>query len=686
MTLCSTPFINPFNHENGHSRTFEDSSVVFFDNIPFVQIKADDLEQAGYAIGNLLKPELLVLQTVVDFIIQSKLESLPFGTRRTARLLFSWKLRRAVAQIPDEFRKEVYAVADAAGVSLFTLLFCTLGAEIMTPKASHACSAFISPSTGDPNSHQIHGHNLDYQPSVLGYFPCVVRYLLPNIKPHGIITFLGSLGALQGWSEPTTSSHPITVSLNVIRDYNPLQSSIPMALQCREGLMKCSTISDFYSYLSSSKAVFGWMVSVSSPKERTSFIMDFAHNSKGCSWSTPNTSQKLACVNRYMTKEARGAESHHVASVVAGKVDKNYQLSLGMIEGVHRLNEIRFLRFSQLLDQYASVSLTLEDAFVLLSDVSPGTDPSQPDIGLGNMSICKENNLQCVVFDVDNQKCLLSCGGCYAATSAKILFNLNDDFLNVSEITDFHGHNIGFEHSLFAVRTDKIERFRLWHIEFTLLAGVGKIQQAIDFTFKYLKFENSIKTDWKLFKSLDCDYDIMSAHCYFIHSAWVDSGRKVDINPDFFVDLCLLCHSRYPHVTFLRFYAADVMAANQKYQETIELLNYVYVAFDRIITHSFGSHDDRDLLGLASKGEMYSTLFKEVFFCSVDEKVEKESLVCRSEVIDCSYLLVKCLKAVGEVKKADEVCSYMKVLFERLQNVFGLGKTDLEKLRTFVCN
>ncbi|KAL0219226.1 hypothetical protein P9112_004879 [Eukaryota sp. TZLM1-RC] len=670
--MISTSFSEPYSHDDGFKRTSGDSFVVFYANVPFVTIKAVDFEAGGYDFGKLLTPELSKLEELVNFIIESKVASFPVGTRSAAKLLLSWRLNRAYKSLPDTFRSELNGIVEGSGISLRTLLFCTMGAEIMTPKASHSCSVFISPPNSKLESQGIHGHNLDYQPSVLGRFPCVIRFIIPNYPPHGLITFLGSLGALQGWVEETEDNQAMSLSLNVIRDFVERKGVLPMALFCRQALMTCKNIVEVHTALTSHSAVFGWMVAVSSPKEKSGFIMDFGHDQKAATWTLPEEPIRIAAVNRYLTKEARGATSSvgHNDHVMDDVIVRG----LGTVESVHRLNELRWLRLCQIINQVKYSALTSRDVFLILSDCCPATDTSSIDIGLGNVTVCKENCLETVVFDLENEECILSAGPGYAPMFPKLVFNLNDAFGNVTVRKDIQGDFFGSQNTVFGVRPEEIDFFRKWHMEFTLLTAVGRSQEAINFTYKVIKQTSSSRDDWSDF-DLDCDYHVLPAHLYSIHSAWVESKRKIDINCELFCQLCKLAHSRRPHIPYLRIYLADVLLHCKQYAEAEEVLSFVVDCVNKMENYGLSGHDDREHLYLIEQSGV-EEIVSDAFIC-------KDSNLTRAEAIDGIYLLVKIHTQQKQFESVKQFKALGSLLMTQLSSVFGIGNTDLLKLKMF---
>ncbi|KAL0220584.1 hypothetical protein RCL1_000438 [Eukaryota sp. TZLM3-RCL] len=660
-----TEFLHPIPHPDGFTRTHNNSSVVFFNATPFVSLNVSTYYDAGYAYGKLLMPELLTQTRLIQFVLDSKISTLRPIVRPLARIILHRKLKAAFRLLPTQFQDEIRGCSDA-GIPLIPLLFCSVGAEQLTPKNTHACSAFVCPSTEASNNDfpsVFHGHNLDYFPSSLGFNPCVIRYSFPDSFPYGLITFLGSFGALQGWNE---SSFPLSLSLNVLRDFVPYKRALPMAVTTRIALMNCSSISSICDYLSSQKAVFGWMVAVSSGKESKGFVMDFSHGEKSTVWTTPENTVNLACANRFLTKKGRilekGLTNSKSGHLITG---------IGFSELINRMNEFRTLRIAQLLDKGSEITINHVISFLL--DVGDCRSNSTA-IGLGNLTIQKENTLQSIIFDLSGGQIRCHFGASYAGKSRQSIISIGNDYPNPRYESE---SNLTANQSLMSctvgvVDSDRLNHFQSWHRVVTLLGVASRWSDALQYTWEHIRVENSINSDW-IDVGLDCDYDILPVHLSLLHQAWSEERSNFPINYDLFCKLCRLCHLRFPSSPFLRYYLADVLFFLEKFDECLEILSYIFEILDLVENYESSKMDDFELLLLAKQGEMYNKLEKECFIGGIS----------RGEVVEGLVLLVKVLEKKGQVKEMERVKIVGQNFIEKLIDQFGFGYSDVPRAEVF---
>lgn len=236
--------------------------IQYRQGIPFIEV-AGSYYQMGVQYGTLLARELRDITDKLAQYLKMICRGLPLPLRWFFPLLLPIRLRLLARKLPERFRQELRGVVDAAGVSYTSLLFGAFGAELIG-----ACSTVLVRS----GQQFIMGRNLDYGPSFLGEYPCVVRYRPAGKQPFvsiGIVGFLGCLTAV--------NKRGLMVSVNKIitapgTKTNRFQD-MPVGYALRQIVEETASLGEAKEVLQKYRPHGGWIITVgsSTTKEGAAF-------------------------------------------------------------------------------------------------------------------------------------------------------------------------------------------------------------------------------------------------------------------------------------------------------------------------------------------------------------------------------------------------------------------------------
>ncbi len=182
-----------------------------------------------------------------------RLPHYPKDLLRAFKMDWSWPTllgmgKRMLPQIPEAYRKEMQALAEASGVDHDLLI---AGNTFFDIKKMFACSAILVEPDRSQTGQVLFGRNLDF-PSMgyLHHYSLVTVYRPGGKLAHVSVGFPGMVGCLTGMNEKG-----LCLAINEVYsggDRSPTfdAKGIPYAICLRQMLEECSSVSEAIAFLS----------------------------------------------------------------------------------------------------------------------------------------------------------------------------------------------------------------------------------------------------------------------------------------------------------------------------------------------------------------------------------------------------------------------------------------------------
>lgn len=381
--------------------------AVFYekDGIRILHLKGTPYEM-GLQHGTLLKEEINKL--IEDFKQVMQKEGIPLETIRTLASAFT-------QQIPQEYQEELKGLSEGAGISYETALlmhsFLDLGYIYDAEPEKIAsflmqdmeCSNFIVYGDATKDKKLIHGRNLDFALTPgLEKHNILILYEPENGNKFAALSWAGMIGVLTGINEKK-----ITVGENTSQAKDNSLKGLPIFLLLRKAIQYANTLQEAEKIITETPRASCYNVFISDGETSTGEEIEI-------------TATKFSI--RLPEKGVVFATNHFQTPELI-EIQKQFKDFQG--EFPPHWTGPRLERLSQLIkENYGEIDVDksisiLSDTFNVIANKE--TAPSSE-------TICKQDNLQSVIFVPEDLDFYIAWGSVPAAKGEYVKFNLKELF------------------------------------------------------------------------------------------------------------------------------------------------------------------------------------------------------------------------------------------------------------------
>jgi hypothetical protein len=227
-------------------------------------------EEMGRQHGTLLKDQ--ISEFLQDYLFDGILEKygVPWST-------VVWTARLYEAAMPEDFKTELEAIAEGAGVSYEAILVCQLGVDLpllITQATTMGGTSFIAKGGATSGETVIHGANVeleDFNNSLHDHLT-IIYYEPTDGNRFVSLSSPGSAGVVIGMNE----KH-LALSASVVEaGYD--QTGLAASVNLRRTLQYSNTLSEAATFLAASTRTRGYAVSVSCGSPEGLFVTELSPN------------------------------------------------------------------------------------------------------------------------------------------------------------------------------------------------------------------------------------------------------------------------------------------------------------------------------------------------------------------------------------------------------------------------
>lgn len=320
-----------------------------------------DAFSRGEAAGKLMEPLLYYQESV--FISQIRRLVPSDSYLRFLRFFISVFNRNLAADIPEEYRNEIYGIAQSC-TDEYDIIGSAYERQLNYHSAhdlGHAlqdymmvgCSSFACRDGQSRDSSLLVGRNFDFYMGDDFARNKLVMFCFPDTgHKFASVGWPGMIGVLSGMNEAG-----LTVTINAAKSDIPASSATPISILAREILQYASTIDEAYAIASKTETFVSESILVASAKDGEAAIIEKSPEKISVFRSGGD---RIVCTNHYQS-EVFADDKRNVENI--RKSDSKY----------------RFDRINELLDR--SVPIGPEEAAAILRDRRGLGDT---ELGLGN--------------------------------------------------------------------------------------------------------------------------------------------------------------------------------------------------------------------------------------------------------------------------------------------------------------